>query len=88
MTRNVYAHVAATYDAQTSKWPKPSGVCTPPPFDVYCKDPTVLGRIGNMFRCSPNSWEQSVWRQEFAAVEPQHLCLVGTGGLVADFLIR
>lgn len=88
VTRNVHAAAASVYDAQTRRWPMPVGVCSPPPFNVYCADPTVLGRMGNIFRCSPNNWEHTLWTSEFAATDPQHQCLVGEGGLVADWLVR
>jgi len=86
-TRNPYARAASAYDYLSSKWGKHSGPCAPPPFKDFCRDPTILGRISNIFYCHDN--RAGGTEHDFYHVEPVSPCLTTAQGRPAvDFLVR
>lgn len=93
VSRNPYSRAASTYQRLTSSW-KPNLGCDAPPFEDFCHDPSVVGRIGNMFRCSfekddDRSEADGAWKHAFQAVEPIAPCLTTEAGeLAVDFLVR
>ncbi|GLC40493.1 hypothetical protein PLESTM_001080600 [Pleodorina starrii] len=91
-TRNPWARAASGYDYTQDRWPVNTGVCGPIPFDQFCADPYLMGKMSNLFRCGPQGSFRGddAWAYDFYHIEPAHFCMTDASGkgLSVDYLIR
>ncbi|EFJ43843.1 hypothetical protein VOLCADRAFT_95909 [Volvox carteri f. nagariensis] len=96
-SRNPWARAASGYQFTFDKWNKKltDGSCKQPTFLQFCRDPFVMGKVSNLFKCAEGqregvgSREEGHWNFDFCHVEPATPCMVDDQGqLVVDFMIR
>ncbi|KAG2448428.1 hypothetical protein HYH02_006320 [Chlamydomonas schloesseri] len=84
-SRNPWARAGSSYDYCSTKWARTSGPCSQPPFSSFCRDPSILGKITNLFHC----FDRVGMYHDYYHTEPVAPCLTTEAGLPAvDFLIR
>lgn len=47
-SRNPWARAGSSFDYCPTNWRETKGMCTPPTFEEYCRDPSVLGKLSNL----------------------------------------
>ncbi|KAG2424547.1 hypothetical protein HXX76_014428 [Chlamydomonas incerta] len=84
-SRNPWARAGSSYDYCSTKWARTSGPCSQPPFSSFCRDPSILGKITNLFHC----FDRVGMYHDYYHTEPVAPCLTTDTGLPAvDYLIR
>ncbi|KAG2493052.1 hypothetical protein HYH03_008715 [Edaphochlamys debaryana] len=84
-SRNPWARAGSSFDYCSTKWAKQEGACRQPPFSAFCRDPSILGKIANTFRC----FDRVGMYHDYYHTEPVAPCLTTAEGLPAvDFIIR
>ncbi|KAG2493051.1 hypothetical protein HYH03_008714 [Edaphochlamys debaryana] len=84
-SRNPWARAGSSFDYCSTKWAKQEGACRQPPFSSFCRDPSILGKISNLFHC----FDRVGMYHDYYHTEPVAPCLTTAEGLPAvDFIIR
>ncbi|GLI60526.1 hypothetical protein VaNZ11_002532 [Volvox africanus] len=84
-SRNPWARAGSSYDYCSTKWARTDGACRQPAFSSFCRDPSILGKISNLFHC----FDKVGMYHDYYHTEPVAPCITTPEGLPAlDYIIR
>ncbi|GLC43421.1 hypothetical protein PLESTB_001555700 [Pleodorina starrii] len=84
-SRNPWARAGSSYDYCSTKWARTEGPCRQPPFSFFARDPSILGKISNLFHC----FDKVGMYHDYYHTEPVAPCITTAEGLPAlDYVIR
>ena len=84
-SRNPWARAASGYDYILSRWDRHDGTCTHPTFEQFTRDPYILGKLQNMYKCKADE----IWNFDYYHVEPASPCMTTADGKSAvDYVVR
>ncbi|PNH08690.1 hypothetical protein TSOC_004725 [Tetrabaena socialis] len=84
-SRNPWSRAGSSYEYCSTKWSRQEGPCRQPLFSAFARDPSILGKITNLFHC----FDRVGMYHDYYHTEPVAPCLTTAEGLPAiDYIVR